>query len=139
MLDREIPEIVNFYLAMRIFTLDEANEILPNIVPKLKRIKKLYARVRELRNSAEQAAAASNLGGGMIGGTIYVEALYNIGKLTTEVHEAGVQLKDHTRGLIDFPTMRGGHLVLLCWELGEPERVQWWHETDAGFAGRQRL
>ncbi len=124
---------------MRIFTLDEANELLPEIVPKLKKIRKLYARVGELREHASAAAAASNLGGGMVGGTIYVQSLYEIGKLTTEIHEAGVQLKDHTRGLIDFPTMRGGHLVLLCWQLGEPERIEWWHETDSGFAGRQPL
>ena len=119
--------------------MDEANDMLPDIVRKLKRVKKLYARVSELRESAEKAAAASNLGGGMVGGTVYVQALYNIGKLTTEIHELGVQLKDHTRGLIDFPTMRGGHLVLLCWQLGEPEQIEWWHEVDAGFAGRQPL
>jgi hypothetical protein len=124
---------------MRIFTVDEANEMLPEIVWKLKTIRRLYASVAELREQASAAAAASNFGGGMIGGTVYVQALYNIGKLTTEIHDAGVQLKDHTRGLIDFPTMRGGHMVLLCWELGEPERIEWWHEADAGFAGRQRL
>ena len=124
---------------MRIFTLDEANEMLPAIVPKLKKIKKLYTTVAELREQATAAAAASDLGGGMIGGTIYVRALYSIGKLTTEIYNAGVQLKDHTRGLIDFPTMRGGHMVLLCWELGEAERIEWWHEVDEGFAGRQPL
>ena len=52
---------------------------------------------------------------------------------------SGVQLKDHRLGLIDFPTMRGGHLVLLCWKLGEPETIEFWHEVDAGFAGRQPL
>jgi hypothetical protein len=124
---------------MRIFTVDEANELLPAIVPKLKQIRKLYACVAELRDQATAAAASSNLGGGMIGGTVYVEALYNIGKLTTEIHELGIQLKDHTRGLIDFPTMRGGHMVLLCWELGESEQIEWWHEVDTGFAGRQLL
>jgi hypothetical protein len=124
---------------MRIFTVDEANELLPVIVPKLTKIRKLYTNVATLREKAAEAAAASNLGGGMIGGTVYVKSLYNIGKLTTEIQDVGVQLKDHHRGLIDFPTMRGGHLVLLCWELGEAERIEWWHEVDAGFAGRQRL
>ena len=124
---------------MKIFTVDEANTLLPEIIPKLERIRKLYHCVSELRGEATAAAAASNFGGGMVGGTVYVEALYNIGKLTTEINDLGIQLKDHTRGLIDFPTMRGGHLVLLCWELGEPERIEWWHEIDAGFAGRQPL
>ena len=124
---------------MRIFTLDEANDLLPEMIPKLERIRKLDGLVADLRVSAKAAAAASNLGGGMVGGTVYVQSLYHIGKLTTEIAEAGVELKDHTRGLIDFPTMRGGSLVLLCWQLGEPEWIEWWHETDAGFAGRQRL
>ena len=124
---------------MRIFTLNEANELLPEIAPKLRKIRELYAILAALRQQATAAAASSNLGGGMIGGSVYVETLYNIGKLTTEIHDLGIQLKDHTRGLIDFPTMRGGHMVLLCWELGEPEGIAWWHEVDTGFAGRQPL
>ena len=75
----------------------------------------------------------------MEGGTSYVNSLYEIGMLTTEINELGIQLKDYTRGLIDFPTMRGGHLVLLCWQFGDGDEIQWWHETDAGFAGRQAL
>jgi hypothetical protein len=75
----------------------------------------------------------------MAGGTEYVNTLYQIGKITTDLHEIGVELKDHTSGLIDFPSMRGDRIVLLCWRLGEGEEIEWWHESDAGFAGRQRL
>jgi hypothetical protein len=39
---------------------------------------------------------------------------------------------------VDFPSLREGRIVYLCWRLGEDE-VAWWHEVDAGFAGRQRL
>jgi hypothetical protein len=41
-------------------------------------------------------------------------------------------------GLVDFPALWDGRLVYLCWKLGEPE-VLYWHEIDAGFAGRQPL
>ena len=75
----------------------------------------------------------------MEGGSGYVRSLYEIGKITTEINEAGVQLKDYTRGLIDFPAQRGGRIVLLCWQLGEGDEIEWWHDTDAGFAGRQPL
>ncbi len=75
----------------------------------------------------------------MEGGTNYVHALYEVGKLTTELFEMGVQLKDYSRGLIDFPSMRDGRIVLLCWQLGENDEIEWWHEIEAGFAGRQRL
>lgn len=124
---------------MKLFTLPEANALLPEIAPKLESIQRLYARVEGLRAEARAAAGASEFGGGMEGGTSYVNTLYKIGKLTTEIHDLGIELKDHTVGLIDFPSMRGDRIVLLCWKLGEGEEIEWWHETDAGFAGRQRL
>ena len=124
---------------MKLFTIDEANELLPEIEPKLSSIRDLYRRVEDLRDDARAAAVASEFGGGMEGGTRYVNTLYKIGKLTTELHELGIELKDHTRGLIDFPSMRGDRAVYLCWQLGEGDEVAWWHELEAGFAGRQPL
>jgi hypothetical protein len=124
---------------MKLFTVEEANSLLPVIIPKLITIQRLYARVEQMRDASRAAAGASEFGGGMAGGTEYVNTLYQIGKITTDLHEIGVELKDHTSGLIDFPSMRGDRIVLLCWRLGEGEEIEWWHESDAGFAGRQRL
>lgn len=75
----------------------------------------------------------------MEGGTNYVQNLYEIGRITTELNDLGIQLKDYARGLIDFPSIREGRIVLLCWQLGENERIEWWHEQDGGFAGRKPL
>ena len=124
---------------MKLFTLEEANAMLPEIRKKLLRIQKLYATVAEMREQASAAASASEFGGGMEGGSGYVHSLYQIGKITTEINEAGVQLKDYSRGLIDFPSRRGDRIVLLCWQLGEGDEIEWWHEVEAGFAGRQPL
>jgi hypothetical protein len=55
-----------------------------------------------------------------------------------ELESLGIQLKDRRTGLIDFPSELDGRPVLLCWRLGEPT-VQFWHDVDAGFAGRQPL
>lgn len=55
-----------------------------------------------------------------------------------ELSDLGIELKDPLTGLIDFPCWMGHREVYLCWRLGEPE-VAYWHELDAGFAGRQRL
>lgn len=55
-----------------------------------------------------------------------------------ELEELGIQLKDRRLGLVDFPSEMSGRTVLLCWRLGEQE-VQFWHEIDAGYAGRQPL
>ena len=124
---------------MRIFTVDEANAMIPKLRVKLARLQRLYAEIGEMREAARAAASASEFGGGMEGGSGYVRSLYEIGKITTEIHESGVQLKDYNLGLIDFPTMRGDRLVLLCWQLGEGDKIEWWHDKDAGFAGRQPL
>jgi len=124
---------------MKIFTVEEANELIPQTAKKLRELQRFYSTVDDMRPTARSAAAASNFGGGMVGGSDYVQALYNIGKITTDIDAAGIQLKDYSKGLVDFPTMRGGHMVLLCWQLGEPEYIEWWHEVDAGFAGRRPL
>ena len=110
---------------MKLFTVDEANALLPEIKSKLERIRHLYANVEVYREAAKAAAGSSAFGGGMAGGSRYVKALYNIGKVTTELNELGVQLKDYSRGLIDFPSRRGGRVVLLCWQLGEPDEIEW--------------
>jgi hypothetical protein len=124
---------------MKLFTIAEANALLPSVRKRLERIQKLYARLAGFRESAKAAAIASEFGGGMEGGPAYVKALYEVGKLTTEIHELGVQLKDYSRGLIDFPSMMDDRVVLLCWQLGDGDEIEWWHEEDAGFAGRQPL
>lgn len=55
-----------------------------------------------------------------------------------ELAALGVQFKDYVQGLVDFPAQRDGRTVCLCWCLGEPA-IEFWHEVDAGYAGRQPL
>jgi hypothetical protein len=125
---------------MKVFTLQEANTLLLEVAPKLREIRGYYSSVARYREAAQAAAVSAEMGGGgMEGGSQYVNVLYELGKLTTELHELGVQLKDYTRGLIDFPSMRDGRIVLLCWQLGEGDSIEWWHEVEDGFAGRQPL
>lgn len=125
---------------MKLFTIEEANDLLPVIRPKLEEIKAHYEKVAGFREKVKAAASGAELGGGgMKGGSVYVESLYEIGKITTELFELGIQLKDYTRGLIDFPCRRDGRVILLCWQLGENEQIEWWHEIETGFAGRQAL
>jgi hypothetical protein len=59
-------------------------------------------------------------------------------ELVQELTDLGVELKDDRTGLIDFRSRMDGREVYLCWRLGEPS-VAYWHELDAGFAGRQKL
>ncbi len=125
---------------MKLFTLKEADDLIPIVRPKLEKIKIQYRQVASLRESVKAAAMSAELGGGGIeNGSVYVKSLYEIGKITTELFELGIRLKDYSRGLIDFPSLRDGRVVLLCWQLGEGDKIEWWHDTEAGFAGRQPL
>ena len=54
------------------------------------------------------------------------------------LRERELVLRDLDRGLLDFPALRGGVEIYLCWEEGE-EEIGWWHEPEAGFAGRRAL
>ncbi len=125
---------------MKLFTVYEANDLLVEIIPKLRAVQQTYARIAELRGDSRAAATVSQFGGGMKGGSDYVRNLYQAGKLTTEINDLGVQLKDYSRGLIDFPSLRNGRVVLLCWQFDDVvEEIKWWHEVNGGFAGRRPL
>ncbi len=125
---------------MKIFSIEEANALLPTVRRILKSIRAGHARVVAFRESAKHAAGGAELGGGgMPGGGSYVRALLKLASSTGELEALGVQLKDYERGLIDFPSLRDGRVVLLCWQLGEGDQLEWWHDVDTGFAGRQPL
>jgi hypothetical protein len=125
---------------MKIFSIEEANALLPTVRHILKSIQAAHTRVVALRESAKHAAEGAELGGGgMPGGASYVRVLFKLSSSTGELEALGVQLKDYERGLIDFPSLRDGRVVLLCWQLGEGDQLEWWHDVDTGFAGRQPL
>jgi hypothetical protein len=126
---------------MKLFSVDEANALLPTVRPLVAVIARDYGRVTAARDAARGAAErAKEAGGGyMPGGAVYVRALAGLAERAAQLEALGVQLKDYERGLIDFPAMREGRVVLLCWQLGEGDRIEWWHDLEAGFAGRQPL
>ena len=78
-------------------------------------------------------------GGGMANGSHYAKLIIELSLGVGELESLGVQLKDYSRGLIDFPSMREGRVVLLCWKADEGNQLEWWHDVEAGFAGRQPL
>ncbi len=125
---------------MKLFTIDEANSLLPTARRIVEAIAHAYRRVHSFREAARRAADCADLGGGfMPDGEKYIAALMKLAERTSELDALGVQIKDYERGLIDFPCMREGQVVLLCWQLGEGDHVEWWHDVDAGFAGREPL
>ena len=125
---------------MKLFTVQEANELLPSVREILKRIQQSRRRLSAYRDEAKSAAAgAEQGGGGMQNGPHYASLLTSLTLEIAELEALGVQLKDFDRGLIDFPSLRDGRVVLLCWQLGEGDELEWWHDLEAGFAGRTPL
>lgn len=125
---------------MKLFTVEEANAMLPTVREVLGRIQRGFESVVDAHEAAQQAAERAALGGGgMAGGSRYVKTLTQLGEWVAGLELMGVQIKDYERGLVDFPSMRDGRVVLLCWQLGEGESIEWWHDVEAGFAGRQPL
>ena len=125
---------------MKLFTVEEANVLLPTVRGIVGRIQRAYTRISASQEQARLAAAgAAHGGGGMEGGVEYVLKLTELAEASGELEELGVQLKDYGRGLIDFPAMREGRVVLLCWQMGEGDELVWWHDLEAGFSGRQPL
>jgi hypothetical protein len=125
---------------MKLFTVEEANSLLPSVRPIVKSIQKSHRRLVTFQSAARQAAqGAEQGGGGMSFGSRYADLLVQLSTHTSELEGLGIQLKDYQQGLIDFPSMRDGRVVLLCWKADEGDQLEWWHDVEAGFAGRQPL
>lgn len=125
---------------MKIFTIDEANALLPSVRGIVSRIRKAHRNLARYKDEAKRAAEASDRGGGGVeNGVQYAHLLTSLTEEIGKLEDLGVQLKDYERGLVDFPSLREGRVVLLCWQLGEGDQLEWWHDMDAGFAGRTPL
>jgi hypothetical protein len=125
---------------MKLFTVEEANALLPSVRSILAKIQRAHRKIAHYRDDARKAAeAAEQGGGGIVDGVVYAQILSQLTFQMTELEGLGVQLKDFERGLVDFPSLRDGRVVLLCWQMGEGDELEWWHDVDAGFAGRTPL
>jgi hypothetical protein len=122
----------------KLFTLEEANALLPKLQELLDDLTLHRDALREKAPRLEPIlrAAGAN-GGGRVGSEYSVEA-YNLYLAIRRIQEFGVLLKDLDMGLLDFPHEREGRIVFLCWHPPE-ESIGYWHEIEAGYAGRRPL
>jgi len=123
---------------MKLFTVEEANELLPDLRRLMAGLDRTRSRLRQLEPEARRAAERATESGGTPFGIEYAAVVARSLVLTQQVLGLGVEIKDFEQGLCDFPHLRGGRIVYLCWKKGEP-RIEWWHDVEAGFAGRQPL
>ena len=121
----------------RHYTLDEANALLPTVKPLLRRLRDAKDMLTDSEVHEILSDAAATNGGGEPGRQVG-EAFLEVRRLLGTLEEAGIVVRDIDRGLIDFPAIRAGREVYLCWELGE-DAITHWHDLESGYRGRQQL
>ena len=121
----------------RHYTLEEASELLPHVVELIARMRAARDMLgdREAREALSESGPTN--GGGGPGRTVS-EGFLDLRDSMAELQGLDVVLRDLDRGLLDFPALRDGREVYLCWQEGE-DAIRWWHEPEAGFAGRRPL
>ena len=139
------PQANNSPRAERLFTVEEANTMMPLVRAIVTDLSRLSHDVVERRERVELLRARRDPGNQ----DPYSEELAQIEdelekqtrelqSYVEELRALGIEPKDGLNGIIAFPAKLDGRLVYLCWRLGEPE-VLFWHEVDGGFSGRQPL
>lgn len=119
------------------YTREEARALLPDIRRWLERLNRLRKDIEKFEQRLSQMAAqSSDIGGDVVNN--WIRALADMQEVLVEFQRREIFIKDLERGLIDFPAIIGGREVFLCWESDEDD-IEFWHDLESGFAGRERL
>jgi hypothetical protein len=119
----------------RLFTVEDANAELEELRERLPRLRE--ARLGLISTSERITQAVATDGGG-VAGSDWFEHQETLKAEVEYLAERGILLRDPETGLIDFPSMRDGERVFLCWRLGEGD-VSFYHGEHSGFSGRRAL
>jgi len=131
-------------MAARRFALDEAEALLPYLTGMLSKMQDLKLEHDRIQRRIAKLELKTRSNGHEIAPDIrearesLQSAARELNALVEQVHSLGCEIKGIDEGLIDFRTEMAGREVYLCWKLGE-ERIEWWHELETGFGGRQHL
>lgn len=120
------------------FTVGEARAALPQLRTMIELLRDERASLLRLHPHINKARAKAEQNGGSPYGELYLTHAFNFAQALDEVERSGVLIKDFAAGLVDFPCEHEGRIVYLCWKLGEDD-LEWWHEIEDGFAGRQPI
>jgi|GEM_PF-150413 len=122
----------------RHFSVEEANRALTRIQPWIREILQIRDRIIARHPEVWPAIERSAGNGGSTEASRMEPEFSRLDHLVHQVLATGALIKDINRGLVDFPALREGREVFLCWCIGEDD-VQFWHERQEGFGGRQRI
>lgn len=120
------------------FTVEQANTALETIRPLIAELMQLREEIMASQPEVWPVIqSAVGNGGSKLSGEIAFK-FRKVESIVERVQAMGVLIKDLDTGLLDFPAWRDGRLVYLCWRYGEGS-VAYWHDIDAGFAGREPI
>ena len=122
----------------RYFTVQEARQLLSSIKALMEEVIAVSQRMEEDREDLQILAQKASQNSGSPQGTAFVTRLIALASHLKAIEETGCLVKSVKDGLVDFPHLRNGREVCLCWKYGEKD-IEYWHEVDAGFAGRTPL
>ncbi len=123
----------------RHYTIAQANAVRGWVAERVHWIRNARARLVALGpRGADAVSSLDPMSGGSYPGPEVARSLVELSRALGELEAVDVILRDVDRGLVDFPAIRAGEEVYLCWLLDEDE-IGFWHEPDAGFAGRRPL
>ena len=125
-------------MTRKYFTLEDANALLPLVRVLMEQMFELREEAIALRPDVWPVLEKAVGNGGSRKAGELLEIFQKFEAIFKELKGLGCELKGLEQGLVDFPTMRDGRAVYLCWQYNEPE-ISFWHDVDAGFAGRQPL
>ncbi len=121
----------------RHYTLEQASAALPWVQERIDQLRSAREGLHDEDARAALTEAAPGNGGGSPG-RVVSDAFMKMRSALVELQTMEVVLRDLDRGLVDFPALRDGHEVYLCWQEGE-ERIAYWHDLESGFGGREPL
>lgn len=122
----------------RHYTLDQATAAMPWVRERLERLRAAHDLLGD-KEAREALSEASPGNGGGEPGHLVSEGFLALRSALIELQEMEIVLRDLERGLVDFPSMREGREVYLCWVEQEEDEIAYWHDLETGFAGRQPL
>ena len=125
-------------MELKTFTLEEANAYIPQLEELLAELQTVRKEILKTAPEVENMLSRAGGNGGSKKASDYLLLQQRFHTAYTLLTDIGCELKDLNLGLVDFASYRNGELVYLCWKRGEP-RIAYWHELDAGMAGRQPL
>ncbi len=120
----------------RYFSLEQANQLLEIIKPLVAEMLSIRKAILLLQPQLETVLNKAVHNGGSLVSQEALKAFESLKDILYKIQQYDVFVKDVNRGLIDFPSIRDGEVVFLCWEFGE-EKIEFWHELEDGYRGRK--